>query len=403
MNSSGKINEIINLIEVGGFPFKDGVAHQSFGVGPGSLNIVGNEKVIIFNELITSCYEEDKEVHSSFSRETFVDKLLSFIRPKVLSNNVCTKEEIKTFFEDLKAIEKKEYLVYRGIFGITISDKKSILTIGNFKIYHFPSQKEHFKASVKHNTDFMSIPREPEFLIEYKTEAREQKRAIELADNFYKKFVLFLRYIIGTTGDRYEVGILDFYGWRAHSAYVFSGEIFFQDMQRTGIIEPIPIDAPYFKSADAGFDKLWELIDKKNPTKLEKRISTAVEWLGRSLFERTIQAAFIEASVAIESIFTHQEKTIITPSILSQISESVALLLGSTLEQRIDIEKEIKKLYGLRSGIVHAGDKDVDLKEYEIFINYVRGVIQKLLTDTDFGQCKNVEEMYSKLKRIKYS
>ncbi|MEW2639969.1 hypothetical protein, partial [Vibrio cholerae] len=60
-------------------------------------------------------------------------------------------------------------------------------------------------------------------------------------------------------------------------------------------------------------------------------------------------------------------------------------------------------LYAIRSGIVHAGNKEVSEESYDIFISYIRNVIMKLLVVQPYCSCTSVENLYEELKKIKYS
>ncbi|GIC75347.1 HEPN domain-containing protein [Moritella sp. F3] len=401
MNKLDKVLKISDLIEAGSLnlqineqPFK------SFGLPNKRLNVVGHNNLLEFEELVNSLYEEEKDIFNSFSHKVFVKKLIATIGEAKFADEKITDEKVKALFRDLKATPLVDFSVYREIFGIAMNQNQK-LTFGNFEISHISLAKEHdFKES---DHDFMFFGKEPEYLIKYNVNARDRDRAKEIADEAFQKFTLFLRYIIGTSNRKFEVGILHFSGSKVRKAYISSSDGQLNvESSRYGYVEPIPLDNNYFSNSEVGYDKVWQLIDKRQ-SKLEQRLATAIEWLGRSLQEDAIQAAFIEASIALESIFTYSEKSIVSPSILSQISESTALLLGSDLSSRLEIEKHIKKLYSIRSGIVHAGSKDVSEESYAIFVSYIRNVITKLLVSEPYCSCNTVESMYEELKKIKYS
>lgn len=403
MNNFDALEGILQIFTVGFSQIAGGVSHQSFGLGPESLNIVGGEKLLEFNNLVNFLHSADREISRSYSRKTFLERLITFIRPMKINAVTPTQDDLRTFYSELRDAELKKFRVIREIFGVVLSKNDQILRLGNFKIYHFQAHKEEFKQTLGTLFEVMTMPQEPNFVIEYEVESREQARAIEIADETFKKFILYMRYVIGTSDRRFEVGILEYQGWKGRGVHVIHGTQYFGNAERYGSYEPIPIDDPYFISAESGFDKIWNLIDNVTLSKLQKRICTAIEWVGRSLIEPSIQTAFIEASVAIESIFTHSEKTLINPSILSQISESVALIVGGAVEERIAVESQIKTLYGIRSGIVHAGDKEVAAGDYNLFIQYIRLVIAKFFTNKNLVKCNTVEEMYAHLKYQKYS
>lgn len=401
MNKYEKVNRINELLEVGQWNLnKNKEPFRSFGLPHNSLNVIGQDNLLEFDGLVSSLYEEEKDIFNSFSHKVFVNKLISTISKAKFEDEDISNEMVKVFFRNLKDTPLIEFSVYREIFGITMNPNES-LTFGNFQICHTSFAKSHdFKGS---DCEFMFVNQEPEYLIKYSVSARDKERAKEIADEAFKKFTHYLRYIIGTTNRRFEVGILHFVGSKSRKAFIVSpdGQLNVE-ASRYGFLEPIPLDDSYFRNSELGYDKIWALIDNK-PSKLSQRIATAIEWLGRSLLEESIQAAFIEASIALESIFTHNEKSIVSPSILSQISESTALLLGNDLESRLRIEKQIKQLYAIRSGIVHAGNKEVSEESYDIFISYIRNVIMKLLVVQPYCSCTSVENLYEELKKIKYS
>jgi len=137
--------------------------------------------------------------------------------------------------------------------------------------------------------------------------------------------------------------------------------------------------------------------------KFQKRILLAIEWIGQSIRESLPQSAFLKAAIALEIIFTHNEKTIINASILSQISEGTALILGKSVDERLEIETEVKNLYGLRSAIVHSGNKDISRSDHLKILKVSRNVLTKLLTDEKLMSIDSVENLYKLLKQIKYS
>ncbi|WP_299660671.1 HEPN domain-containing protein [uncultured Psychromonas sp.] len=403
MNKFKNVTRIYDLLEKGKWEdFKD-LPHRTFGLPHDSLNVVGSDHLLEFNQLINALYESESIIHRSYSQKVFLDRLISFVGKRKCGGEKPKEAEVKTLFGQLKAEELLDYKVYREIFGVVLPKGKSI-SFGNFKILPFEASKtEEFQDLGEHSLELIATPRKPEYIIRYEVKSRDKIRALELADEAYEKFILFLRYVIGNTNDKFEVGVLEFSGSRSRSAFIISEKGSSNETSRYGYFEPVPLDDSYFVNTEVGFDKIWELIDKPSLSRLEKRFSTAIEWLGRALTERTIQAAFIEASIALESLFTHSEKSIISPSILSQISESTALILGDGYESRIEIERHIKKLYSIRSGIVHAGSKEVASEDFELFISYIRQVIVQLITSKDYEGCTTIENLYDKLKQIKYS
>ena len=114
-------------------------------------------------------------------------------------------------------------------------------------------------------------------------------------------------------------------------------------------------------------------------------------------------SAFIKAAIALEIIFTPSKQAIIAPSIVSQISESIALILGSSVDERLKIEKRVKDLYELRSKIVHSGNKDINQVDYKTLLEIARSVIIRILTSDKLNSVDSVQDLYTILKKFKYS
>ena len=396
MKKIDKVLKIYDLLEIGEWNIDSKKPIRSFGLSDDSLNVIN---ILEFDELINSLYEEENEIFRSFSHKVFVGKLIAFIGKFKVESSKISESEVKAFFQELKNSPLLDYSIYREIFGITINQDKKI-TVGNFEISPFSLIK---KGNLKESKYYLDSKQyEPQIMIKYNVKARDRVRALELADEAFKKFILFLRYIIGTSNKRFEVGILHFSGFKSRKAFIHSSDGNLSvDSACYGYSEAIPLDDLYFVNSAMGYDKVWSLIDKKK-SKLEQRLATAIEWLGRSLEEDAIQAAFIEASIALEAIFTYSEKSIVSPSILSQISESTALLLGKNVNDRLEIEKQMKQLYSIRSGVVHAGSKEVSEESYSLFVSYIRNVITKLLVSHPYNSCSTIEDLYEELKKIKY-
>lgn len=73
------------------------------------------------------------------------------------------------------------------------------------------------------------------------------------------------------------------------------------------------------------------------------------------------------------------------------------------LEERLEIAEKVKRLYDVRSQIVHNGSLDVEetaLKELE---NIVAQLIALFFTNTQYSLLKTKEELRIKIDNIKYS
>lgn len=406
MNLLPIVNEIIELAETGDFgERRDVSSRQSFGMGDNVINFV-NENLIKYRDALSRAFNSDEEIKRTYTLNKYESLLLEHFIECFSKKCLAKNEDVSSFVKNLKAESIKTFSVFRDIQGIVLNSPITPLILGGYTIYEFASQKEFIESIFDSKTD--SFPPiwcndNPEYLIEWKAEARHFEKAIEIADEHFERFELILRYVIGSAPNHFEVGVLNYQGWRQRKAYILSvGEVS-NSSTTHGPREPIPLDDPYLVKEDTGYHTVWGFTTKKNLNKFQKRIMLAVEWIGQSIADPSPQSAFIKAAIALEIIFTYNERDIITPSIMNQISESIALILGSSVDERLKLESSVKKLYGLRSKIVHSGNKDISQADYQTLVEIARSVIIKIITSDKLNSVDTVEELYTILKKIKYS
>lgn len=356
-----------------------------------------------YAESISVLYQTNDLVQKSYSRKEFELQFDDFFSIELAQKIEIGPPMSTAFFAKLLDEPEKEFTVLRDVHGVKIETPSSPRVLGPFTIYHYLTHKNliHSKSDLPPQHIWGS--EDPQYLIQVKTKARDIVKAIEKADVLFEKFELTLKFILGPN-ERWEVGVLEYRGWRHRRSFAFSeGDVSSASNTNYGSIDPIPIDDPYFTNAEWGFDRIWEFLSVPNNTELEKKLLLAIEWIGQSYIERSPPSAFLKSAIALEILFTYNEKTIINSSILSQISESIALLLGEKLSERLEIESRIKKLYNLRSSIAHAGKQQFPKEELDELINTSRSVVVKMLTSQTFRNCKSIADVYSHLKACKFS
>jgi hypothetical protein len=160
----------------------------------------------------------------------------------------------------------------------------------------------------------------------------------------------------------------------------------------------------FFTSISQGHNWIWDKSKKLNPSDLEKRLISSIEWIGKSIRDSDRSRAFTQLVIGIESIFTYEGRgALVSPSIASQISESVAFVLGKNLEERIQIVKQISDIYGKRSGIVHGGGKIISEKDLRETLLLVKRIVQEMTTNPKFLEMDTIKSFYEWIKEQKFS
>jgi hypothetical protein len=234
--------------------------------------------------------------------------------------------------------------------------------------------------------------------------ARDTDAAVELADALFYRFELVFRVLIGVRTDRIEVGVGNYRGPQMHERLLLSedGNYVRRGTSWDGALQAFIFNDPHFPMPTGPFAKLFELISRDN-NELEKHIIRCAEWTGQAIAEPNAASALVKAAIALEVLFSVNEKGPITPSIMAQIAESCALVLGNDRTSSVEIERLVKHLYGARSAVVHSGKDSVDERDLNTFIRICRNLIITLLSKEEFASFTSMSELSDYFKSRKYS
>lgn len=396
------VNLIIDACSPQGFSPKMEGPFRSFGLPSNGVSFSG-DGYRTFVVSMADLYGADKDIQATVSKKAFESKFIEFFKTDLKSKRPVDEKKTKAFFNELSSLQKQRFSVLRELFGATIDGGPVVL--GPFTIYRF-SEHQHLIDSKMHSDleEFIWIPSAPAYVIEVSVTARSSEKALELADAMFARFESTMRFVIGSSSEIWEVGVLRFSGLRYHQSWAFAEDGSVQaNASSKGAWNPLNLSDPYFIAANTWHSKIWEFLSDPRPTELQRRILLAVDWLGQAHGESSRAVAFLKGAIALEIVFTHSEKTIINASILSQISESIALLIATEAGERRDVESRMKKLYAQRSAIAHSGDSDVSERDLVELMMVGRSVIKRLITSHNLLAIKTVQELYDHMKSVKYS
>jgi hypothetical protein len=103
---------------------------------------------------------------------------------------------------------------------------------------------------------------------------------------------------------------------------------------------------------------------------------TAARWAGRASVEPKREQSFLLFAIALEAMIlpegSNQELTY-------RLSLRVASLLGSGREQRAEVKESVKRLYKVRSAIVHSGSYEVTDEDLGRLRTLTKGALLRLL------------------------
>ncbi len=376
-------------------------SYKSFGCGDYGF-FVSRLNADKFDAAVRVLFEFDKTLDETYSRDYFEREVADLLCRHQSSEASITHDEVMKFFDSLLGLPIQRYTVLRKVQGIRLASKDQMFPLGPFTIYSFTTHKALLAAKAKVSEDELFPDDKPEYLIGVEASARHHPKAVELADVLFEKFELCMRYVIGQSSD-HEIGVIQYRGWSQlhHCAISEDGQAFVGSWNSGPIFAP-EIDTSYFVNPQLGFDRMWSTLASSQPTSLAKRFLLAIEWLGQSYRERTRSSAFLKAAIALEVLFVVDEKAFVSASITSQISETVAMLLGTNNQDRQKIITEMKGLYKTRSAIVHSGTPEVDKEKLQRMWHLSRAAIMKVMTAESLQGMESMNDIHEFIKVQKY-
>lgn len=157
----------------------------------------------------------------------------------------------------------------------------------------------------------------------------------------------------------------------------------------------------------------WELINKliQKPegscSDMENKLLDGIHWLGEAAKPDTNHARFVKISVALETLIGGEPKDeeLKVRGITAMLAERAAFIVGKDLDDRLKIDKDIRRYYRTRSGIVHGRKRDIPLSDIDNFGILVRCVALALLQKLDElgSNLSTVEKLESWVKTQRYS
>lgn len=391
------LQSAFDACEYGHVPSQRGVPQASFGM---DVNFVGREAIAALENAIDGLLKAGRFTET-ISEKEMRSQLAEFLRTAKRSDEGLSKTSSGEFRRRLRDIKVEEYTVLRELQGAHIKSSGRPVEIGPFTIYKWDRDREGIQVPDFGDKSVWDEDAKHEYLIGYKVSARDSVRARQVADVAFKKFENFIRFAVGAGSDRYDVRVVRHGGGKLRTSYVFTSENFITENKYDGFIDALPLDDSFFSAPNPTFAHLMRMLAEPR-SELEKKILTSVDWIGQALAEHDLANACIKAATALEVLFS-QTEGVISPSIVSQLSENCAHILGVNPESAMRTEKLVKDLYGVRSSVVHYGASKVSELEAGKLVGLARSAVSNFIGAQEFREMQSIDEVIAYLKMKKYS
>jgi hypothetical protein len=402
-NTLDRLNRVADLFVRGRPPQGTLLGARTYGGDEESSIALIGKNVKAFDLAVDELLPSLPNVKGTVSRKVCLDELIPRIREKKNSGKVFALDEAEQFENVICRQPICKFRVIRRIYGVALPHDGGTVSIGDFLI-GFGRQL----FGIVQKGSLLALTLKPEDLdqlfIECTVEAREAERAVEIADSLFHRFELIFRVFIGRRNSHIEVGILNFIGPRIRGRFVIAdnGQAVSHGSSLEGAFQPFLLNDPRFPMPNGPFIRLFQLISREN-SEFEKHVIRCAEWTGQAIADANAASALVKAAIALEVMFSTNEKGVITPSIMAQIAESCAFLLCNEQISPLEIEHDVRHLYGIRSSVVHSGKDSVEDNDLNWFIEICRSIVIVMLSKEEFADTKTMAKLTEYFKNRKYS
>jgi hypothetical protein len=135
--------------------------------------------------------------------------------------------------------------------------------------------------------------------------------------------------------------------------------------------------------------RVRHLMDVEGDSDLARALLTSIEWAGRATVETKRELALILFMIALETLLIPESRG----SGSYRLGVRVAHLLGSSSSSRAEQRDTVKRLYEIRSRIVHDGSYEASSRDLDQLRTIVRGAILRVLLDRGLRKLSTKSEL----------
>lgn len=399
------VKEILKLIETSEQIIKSGEKTSIVANVGDNEYIISEKNRESYEEQIEKIRSLNKEIKKNFKKGYFEKSFIHQIVRSYLENGEVKDNEINRFVNGLLAFRKRKFTVVTEIFGVKFEPGVDPFKIGGFSLYKLPDHRKFLESVFKGREDHFVLKEVQfsEYIIRCEVEAHHIEEANEKADTEFLRFERICKFIMAWFPPQFDIGIFNYRRSKMLKTRIISEDgDGIEKYRREGIL-PINVKDFLKKVRTFGLEDVWKFLKQKNISEMKKKLLLAMEWTGRAKDDFSLETKFLDVEIALEVLFSYQKDGLFTAGMGHRIAESIALLLGSTVENRIEIEKDVKKLLSKRGKIVHSGKNNVTEEDFRKLMNYILPIILRFFNEPRLQKIKNLEELNELLKKMKYS
>jgi hypothetical protein len=374
-------------------------SYKSWSFQDGS-SIVATD-INAYSLALEKIYEDNSMVGSRFSRKT----VFKYIEDRIPRLKISGKdvESSDKFFKELLDIKPMSMSVFAPISGVRLDGGVRTFTLSSFGFGYLQDLE---MPMANENGMYISTTIENVY---------DKEIALHRADNSFLNFIKLIIFLSGKQ-DRsilIETGLPlkpDISHERMYvSTSSYQVQINNEKIQSSDIsnifIEKIPVNHEFFVSRE-GLGKVWELYERKHVGQkigdLEARVLNAALALGESASTKDARNSILYTCIALEILFSRDDGALFQKSIGQNVADLFAFIVAKDVSSRKEIAKLTKKVYGMRSAIVHGGEKEMSGENMVVNV-FMRAALAELLTADRFRDVTRLSTVFEMMQDAQYS
>jgi len=421
-----KTIDILSNLDMPPVPPNENSFFQERAVYRDEIGIGMRGKVVdIFDEVIELISKEADYEAVSLAKieDEYYQLLINLLKQYGRSpTNGQAKYELDSCLKRLsESVEERRVLI--PIESFRLKDIQE-LTIGKVRFIEFGKIQEQLKSDfykLVDNNTFYTLEQKP--LIKDNFEARYLKNFLdkvtaditvraEKGESYNKALyelenaINLLRcytQLIFSSSSKVKIGIAGTIIKRTHISYlsIKTGGEFSAKGSLAGSLEPYELNPTLLKHLKdkCYLDQFGDILskDKSLRTELENRIVTAIRWIGSGINEEVDCDKFLKLAIALECLLLRRDEE---EGKGSPIAERCAFLLTDDHKKRLDLDGDVKKLYGKRSDIAHEGETEIEKGQLAYMQRIVISCLLKICPKT--SEWKNMQDLVDWAKEQRY-
>lgn len=401
---STKINKLKSIATFGIHSFmglsKDAFV-KIFGEGDNAVSFINVGNIKEYNSIVNYLYIHTSDIRENYSINIFENKLAELLRRLNREDREAKKNDWEEFSCQLLSSPDEQVKIVAPIFGVGMNESK--IKLGDFTIFKSADfvevlNEEYASAiNLMSNHDYLNN----EYLIGLTIKAKDIIKCYEIAEEAFYSFENVANFITGGFHKTTKIGIFNYYNSKTVVSLAITPKGVNEFRNELDCFDVVQIDSQLYRDAKNGNDQIWGwVMSPKNDFKAA--VLKAIEWCGRAIVEPDDSKALLQYIIAIESLLQYDEGKFIVPSIVSQLSDMIAFLLGDSYAKRKSYATYIKELYRIRSSISHNGKKDISSISLHNVNVLCHSIIRKVVSHEPFKKFETKKAFCDYLINLKY-